>query len=639
MYMEQCCKYGRHQECLRCYHITFGKTPPSDSLNRAKYLAGKSCFYIYREKQRQLQFLSLSTGDVHQYRDSFCALMFETVKLLGASFDQGLMLQDDKWMLDRAMIDYVHATNNLKDCMRCLLCLKKSRDIRRSHFCPRKILERFASGCYMPSNMRALLSLHEGNVISCDTPKTETLYMFCSSCEDLFSQNGESQFLPKFFDKLYNVADLKDRTVSGQTIRGNNPSQDGASHITSDSIDSASGDIPADSLTNDYTSMNMSSSASFEPLHLSQSKDIVYDRWLYMFCIGVIFRGIAYISKKSYINNNELYDLFVKCRECLLKAPYIDDVENLPVVEILICPSTPNPGDEKHGFIHSAMRMLYQFTIGVTDLQNGVFSFPQKAYFLLAQVGIINILVKLPPSHDIPAPPGCIIDATKGLHVYRVPASEERRSLCYQGVWEVIYSTAQDLLEAWWQRPKQFYPQETHKPPDDAMDLYNIEASGFTDFHALDGKILAAQPSSLQPTTLDFLPEGFHLDSSLHTIRFPEGHKVLVHKCFHNEPIKMVYFIVIGQTGVYNMSKPYTVVHFSAPRVIIKVGFFIDSKELVALDFLPDRKTREMLQDVKVIEKIRSDLHNTLFTLLQEKGFYSLICLLECHSRYSDIAS
>ena len=91
--------------------------------------------------------------------------MFEAVKFLSISFDQELLLKDERWMLDRAMIDYIHATNNLKDCMRCLLCLKKARDIRRSHYCPRQILERFASGCYMPDNMKAVLSLHEGNVI------------------------------------------------------------------------------------------------------------------------------------------------------------------------------------------------------------------------------------------------------------------------------------------------------------------------------------------------------------------------------------------------------------------------------------------------------------------------------------------
>ena len=642
-YMEQCCKYGRYQECLNCYHITFVKEPLLDSLIRAKYLTGKSCFYIYREKQRQLEFVSLSNADMYRYRDSYCALMFEAVKFLGISHDQGLLLKDDKWMLDRAMIDYIHATNNLKDCARCLLCLKKSRDICRSHFCPRKILERFVSGCYMPKDMKALLSLHEGNVVSCDTPKTETLYMFCPSCEDLFSQNGESQFLPKFFDKLYDIGDLKDPPNSKPTTSAD--SQDditGGAHCIAS--DSTSNDFPPNLLAGDRqngsnTLMDVSSMSSsmnitsLEPLHLSQSKDIVYDRWLYLFCIGVVFRGIAYISKKSYVNNNELYDLFVKCRECLLKAPNIDDVENLPVVEILISPSMPSPGDERHGFIHSAMRMLYQFTIGITTLQNGVFSFPQEAHFVLAQVGIINILVKLPPSHDVPATPNCIINSSKGVHVYHVPASKERRSLCYQGVWEVIHATAQELLEAWWQRPKQFCPQDKNKPPDDVMDLYNIEASGFTDLHLLEG-ILPAHPNSLQPTTLDFLPEGFYLDSSMHVIRFPDSHRVLAHKCFHDGLTKTVYFIAVGQTGVYNSHKPYTVVHFSVPGVVVKVGFFIDVRELVALDFLPDRKTREMLQDVKIIEKIRSDLCNNLFTLLQEKGFCSLVSLLECHSRY-----
>ena len=645
--MEQCCKYGRYQECLNCYHITFRKTPESDSLDKAKHFTGKSCFYLYREKQRHLQFVSLSTAEMYQYRNSFCALMFDAVKLLGVSYDVGLLPEQDKWMLDRAMIDYIHATNNLKKCLRCLLCLKKSRDIRHGHYCPRKILERFASGCYMPDNMKALLSLHEGNVVSCDTPKIKTLFMFCSSCEDLLSKHGESQFLPKFFDKLYDITDLKDITTSASTTTGNDASQDNlkdaASHVNLNCTPSTI-DIPTNSIADcnpvpdvrvdTAVSATSASIPSSEPLHLSQPKDIVYDRWLYMFCIGVIFRGIAYLSKKSYVNSNKLYDLFMKCRECLLKAPHIDDVENLPVVEVLISPSSPNPGDEKHGFIHTAMRMLYQFTIGITNLQNGEFNFPQEARFVLAQIGIINILVKLPPSCDVPAPPRCIIDSSKGVHVYHVPASEERRSLCYQGIWEVIHSTAQDLLAAWWQRPKEFCPQETHEPPDDVMDLYDIEGSGFTDLRASDGKILAAQPGSVAPTTLDFLPEGFHLDSSLHSIRFPDGHKVVAHKCFHNELIKTVYFIAIGQTGAYNVNKPYVVVHFSAPGILIKVGFFVNSKELVALDFLPDKKTREMLEDVKVIEEIKSDLHNKLFLLLQEKGFSSLVTLLECHSKY-----
>ena len=287
MCMEQCCKYGKYQSCLNCYCITFEKAALSNTVNKAKYLAGKSCFYLYREKQRQLQFISLSPADIHQYRYSFCALMFEAGKFLGVSIDQGLLLEDDKWMLDRSMIDYVHATNNLKDCMKCLLCLKKSRDIRHSHYCPRKILERFASGFYMPNNMKGVLSLHEGNVVSYDTPKTGTLYMFCSCCEDLLSQNGETQFLPMFFDKLYDVADLKETSTSGPaTTVNNNPSQHSLKDdVTLSSVDNTSGNIAADSLASvkpDPTVKLKTSSASIstsvtssEPHHLSQSKNIV----------------------------------------------------------------------------------------------------------------------------------------------------------------------------------------------------------------------------------------------------------------------------------------------------------------------------------------------------------------------------
>ena len=85
---------------------------------------------------------------------------------------------------------------------------------------------------------------------------------------------------------------------------------------------------------------------------------------------------------------------------------------------------------------------------------------------------------------------------------------------------------------------------------------------------------------------------------------------------------------------MYNVNKPHAVVYLSAPVVVIKIGFFIDLKEPVPLDFLPDKKTREMIQDIKAIERIRNNIHHDLLLLLEEKGFCSLVSLLECHSRY-----
>ena len=206
-------------------------------------------------------------------------------------------------------------------------------------------------------------------LFSCDTPKTEILYMFCSPCEDLLSQNGETQFFPMFFDKLYDAADLKE-TTSAPATTGTNGTQDGLNVVQSNDASNSINSVLKTNATESHDNydqntaivedaFNLASAtsvaSSIEPLHFSQSKDMIYDRWLYLFCIGIVFRGITYMSRKSYVNSNELYDLFVKCRECLLKAPYIDEIDNLPIVEILISPSSPNPGDEKHGFIHSAM--------------------------------------------------------------------------------------------------------------------------------------------------------------------------------------------------------------------------------------------------------------------------------------------
>lgn len=304
------------------------------------------------------------------------------------------------------------------------------------------------------------------------------------------------------------------------------------------------------------------------------------------------------------------------------------------MVELFISPSKPKSNDENHGFINLAMRMLYQFTIGATNLEDGVFVYPQKAHFVLAQVGIINILVKLPPSKHLPAPSGCVIERSRGTHSFHIPASEERYGLMYQGVWEVIFSTAQELLEAWWQRPKQFCPQNAQEPPRETMDLYDIEGSGFADMLNTGGKILPAHVDSQQPTALDFLPDGFHFNSDLHIIKLPDHHSILLHYCCSNTPIKILYFVAIGVGGKYKANEPYVVVHFSAPGVVIKFGFFVDVKELTALEFLPDRKPREMIEDVKVVQEIRDDMPNILLKILQDKGWHSLLLVLESYSKY-----
>ena len=87
------------------------------------------------------------------------------------------------------------------------------------------------------------------------TPRNENKWLLCGTCEQLLSQHGEVQFVEKFFRLLY-------PTIKSTSIR--------------------------------------------------------YDKELYNFCVGIVFRALC-LTNFSYLHNkSEIHSFFVVCRDHLI---------------------------------------------------------------------------------------------------------------------------------------------------------------------------------------------------------------------------------------------------------------------------------------------------------------------------------
>ena len=201
----------------------------------------------------------MSAKEYHRRHSSCYAKAREAIVTLGKALDLNTIDKEGCKMLDIAMMDYILATNNLKDIKRCLLCRNRVRLIR-SHFCPNFLLTTFAKGIVLLEN-QMVTDIRLKPIGQTKLLKEVTYFMYCRDCELIFCKYGERQFLFEFFRVIYdgeNSVQIGDRVVH-------------------------------------------------------------YKEWLHQFCIGVIFRGMSLMSNREIvINEDELYKVFTVCREYLL---------------------------------------------------------------------------------------------------------------------------------------------------------------------------------------------------------------------------------------------------------------------------------------------------------------------------------
>lgn len=568
-YIEECYSNGYYNECIsECESLL--KNCESDKLrSKLMLIQGKALFHAYCNDQDKLRKQQLPEKLYHQ-RHSTCYSKTKTViLLLGSLLDKDLLDDEGSKILDLSMIDYIYETNDLNSCKRCLLCRKKNK-LKKSHLWPRVLLEAFSSGVEMPTTRRVLLVSWQSQDRYW-SPKEVTFFMYCASCEDLLSGHGETQFAPMFFRQIYDVS------MTGK-----------------------------------------SQSAS----------SIEYGKWLYEFCIGVIFRGIAQRYMLKFVNSEEIYEVLTICRNFLLQCPK----NSAPIVReqdifIMIGPTEAKGKATESGFINRVLNMPALYGVEDIQLSNGLVAVPRAAHYFIAHLGLINILTKFKCS-TYTFNGECKIDPNGGIFI--VPENEYRKCVLPLGVWTLFLSLAQDFEVNWLTRStkavQQYVKPEKKEPNKTLEETFGFVGATEKDFEALQLQIRPPIPSNVSKV-VSFLPKEFKLQRSEQRsyLCLPKSHHVLLHYIIPlQQDVEETMFLCVGNDENYSSCKPYVIYHyFRKDGLQISAAFFISPDDLSAQEFLP--KTADMFEVDKIIPitMFRAYIPKLLPSILMEKGFFS----------------
>ena len=477
-------------------------------------------------------------------------------------------------MLDIAMIDYSRATNKLSDYARCLLCLKKAK-LCRSHVFPRNILERFCSSMSRPEKTKQNITpMRPGPLQS---PKGVTTFLFCLSCESMLSRHGEEHFTAKFLDTIYNISV---------------PESPKAAH------------------------------------HIN------YGKWLYHFCIGLIFRGLIQAFPHGFSNEEDIYELFVQCRSCLLLSDTHATIEQgkCPPVALLINPTTQPPETPKSGFINFALNYPWAESSSSLPLDGMASKGPDRIFYFNVHFGIINVIAIVDPSQKGLLTDNCFIQPEGG--VFNVLEDEKRYQTMPKGLWSYFEHTAMELetehLRMSMSRLKWQEDNVLTEPKEEVVNMFGIVPSFGKDVKSLGNVLHPASVVNIEKN-LNFLPEGFqlHHKEEHNSVIVPNGHKLIFHHTSTDGSGRgSTVFLAVGNEGAYSLDTPYVIYHNYQPGLQMHAAFFVNMNTFQPEDYLPERDPKLRIGDIRAFFQFRQDIPKLLPQILLQKGVYSIKSLL-----------
>ena len=571
MYIKGCYKYGHFKECIAACEKYLQMLGDHKDAEVVKLCKAKSLFSVFWRQAFQMQLFEekqIKSGkQYHLTRKQCFDNAGRSIELLTSALDGALIDEEGLRMLDLAMIHYSRETNKLNEFDRCLLCRKKAK-LRRSHVFPRNILERFCKGMSRPENKRNITPMRYGPLQS---PRGLTTFMFCGNCEDLLSRNGEMQFSPMFLDKLYDVK---------------------------------------------------------SPESPSSEHHIQYGKWLYQFCIGLLFRVLAQFYPRNYHNDSDIYRFFTQCREYLLSA----DVDKLPDIAVLVNPNVAPDGRNKLGFMNYALNYPLEQCSSALPLDGIAQKTPEGISYILVHFGIINVIGIIDPGQKAHLPSSSFVQETGGI--LHVPDNNGRSQVIPRGLWMYFEQTAvaveTEHVQMSLSRLKWQEDNVLTEPPEELESIYGFVPSFQRDIKDQESTVCPATIADIEKT-LNFLPEGFqlhhHRDRS--NVIIPANHKLILHHTITREKGSGTsLFLAVGTEGTFTPDKPYVIFHSYRPGLKVHAAFFLNATTFQAEEFLPDADPKIRIKDVKCISRIREDIPKLFPDILLSNGVYNLKSLL-----------
>lgn len=568
-------------------------------VQKIRLLKGKSLFHLCNEGILRLpKIVSPRDLKLKSILVSCTEYAAEAVRLLGSAYDQNYIDEEGRKYLDLCMMFLISSSNSLNKCQRCLLCLsnlnlkkepvsktgqvtKQHKGLQHSHIVPKAILEAFTTGLIKTKSQRLFQFCGtETNLSQLKSAKEGTYYILCSECEQLFGK-FENKFVDNFFKKIYDVSNPK------------------------------------------------------APL---KAQGIEYKFWLYQFCISLFFRGVAILdipcndTVKRFQNSDKMYEIFVKCRQILLKP--FDAKENFPSVHVLINPTIPT-SEERQAYttIHEAFVSPEMLGIAAEKDPKKYFVGTSKATVFLAHIGIINIVIDV---EDVLPLQDHLINSSGGL--YQVPHDSCRDQFLTPDIKEIFYTSAQQMevqreTISDRQRKSHWAKGVIKPPPIDHEQTFMVHPAQKKDLEVLHKEGVRPSQVRSKDKVVSFLPQGFQIVQTSGVLELPPGHRVL----FHCESDRAIYqgpnsntdtgitvFLAIGDGSKgYPIDKPYAIYHKYEPGLQFSMAMFVSNTDLSVSSLITCGSGQQKAEMLFNDFHFQENMQLTLKTALYQMGFAS----------------
>lgn len=570
-YIRTSYSYELYDECIQICDKALSK-PFEHQLalqHNAYLLKGKALCHIFSRELASLRKMSSSAKGFPQKRKSCYIKVKEAICSLGNAHDNDSIDKEGSRLLDYAMMIFLSEPGNLKGLQRCLLCHGKGK-LLRSHICPKAVLDDFAKSAGTPDSHKAFFlswpwQKHLTGYVK--SPGEMTIWMLCTSCETVLSKD-ESLFIPQFFRKIYNKAN---------------------------------------------------------PASVAQEHEIPYSAWLYRFCAGLLFRGIALQYSEgwdSYINAHEVHEMFCQLRAVLLANDAQLKLQQTPAISLFLLPLEADSSEVDSVLINTVIHYIFHFFFTHKQVLYGSHQLYKRKLFFSFKLGILMTTVRFPSASEYP------ISSEQGLKlkgVFKVPTADNRRETIPDPIWETLLVEATQL-----ENEVSEQSQRMTKIPLERL-LSVPETSYMVDILSIATQSRSfgqASPIPGVPKINNLLPQLIEVKHHVARIptgslTLPEGHEVVLHLDSQSDGgTGDTVFLAIGSDNAdYYPQNPYIIWHHYEPGLQHNIGFHFSPESYAFVDFIPDadpkRYTQSNVQNlVKLSKKI-------LTAVLSQRGFRS----------------
>ena len=553
---------------MQCEHILSHECSPDDIKDDSRVLLAKSQFKQYRRLQQILSMKPYADQEFINLHDTCYGLAREVIRSFKiVSQKSGFKFDDESLKVFYiALMDMSREGNeSLKKFHYCLLCKRNKMELQHSHVIPKSILECFAASMGQTVGKKVFKAINypRKKRFRYFASKELAFYIFCKKCENIFNDGGEKGFL-SFFQEIYNSED----------------------------------------------------SGTLEKEH-----KLEYGEWLYHFCIGLIFRGIATSTGiPDYMESEKVYQYFLKCCRFLLNEYSLDSLE-LPEIYILFNPTTV-PKEYELLVLKQILISPGFFFCDDISLSNGLCTEPPVAQFMVAHIGIINILVSFTNEADlgeykvVPSGGTCII-----------PCDSERT--LPKGIWEMFGSLSSDFRRE--MQESFFHKQDKLPLPIQTVEteskVNTQKAFKMVSAQIEDKQFFTDQCEQESSATLSLLPETFRIVRESSIVSLPSDHHLLLHLHTAVENDKGSTALIGLYVKKGQPIKPFAIHYQFSPTTLFCVGFYLtqtgEVEKLICDSPLDGYSTVKAY-----VEKVQTSIPISLPAILNAKGFVNMESLI-----------